>query len=269
MRKIIEKISNFNNKYELSINARSLSFYFISSIASITIIIVSTINEIKNISYNSIYINFLEIISNIYSILVSDYIEKIRLNGYSIILFLSVIYCLSKVVYSYKKFCEKIFIKDNIKNLFRDIVGSVIIVIDIILLIISNILIYLYSDKLINVLFYNKFLLNISHFIIDLTLLYILVIFFYKIIIPKIIYFKDIKKESLAVSIIIYLLLNMFVLLFNLLYIKNNIVGITFILSAFSFLIFLLNYVILVGFIVINNKINLINNNTGGIKNET
>ena len=268
MKNIIKKYLSYNLKYSISINARSISFYFISSIASITVIIISSINELNNVLDSSIYLDILKIVSNLYSILVSSYTNNIRFTGFSLILVLSIIYCFSKIIYSYKIFGKKLFLETKQQLLLRDVVNSFLLVIDLLLIILSNILIYLYSDILIKFVFNNRIILILLHYIIELVLLFILIIIFYKIIIPKKILLKNIKKESFGVSIIIYLILSIFVLLFNVLYVESNIVGITFVLSMFSFFIFLVNYVILFGFIVIYENDNKVNNITGGNNNE-
>lgn len=256
MKKIIKKLIKFDDKYKLTLNASSITFYVVISISALTILLLGGL-LVGNKLFASFLINDIaKIIGETFSGLLSNEITNLKLSGFSILLLFSVIYssssCINRLtLYTdnlYNNFNES-YIKVRISSFFLFAILLFIMIFELVIIFYGN---YFIINVLnINNYIFIKFITTIS----EILMFYFLICIIYMYLPPKKIKFKQVSLTSLIISLLIYLILFIFKLLFNLITKLSFINALSFVFVCISYLIFIIIYIFLIGIIYIIKKV--------------
>ena len=87
----IRSFIKVNNKYKIDLYARSISYYMVASVAGITIVAIEILNNYSNVFTSSVMIEIFKIISDTFSVLISEALNKFQLTGFSIVLLFTIV----------------------------------------------------------------------------------------------------------------------------------------------------------------------------------
>lgn len=256
MKEIINNIIKNNKDYRINIYARSIAFYLASAIAPITIVLIFILNKYQGILASFITIEVFQIIIETFSNLFLDQIEKVELTGISIILASSIVYSAAKMINGFNRFSVEVYKEKRHKNFIFGLISSGFIFIILLLLTTVELVIIFFGKYIFINIIKNFYLLKILEFLIELLLFFVSFSILYIYVPPKKMKLKNVYKGSITSSLIMYLIFEIFIILFNVLYKNNEVVAITFVITMFYFFTFLIFYVLLYGLVInYNNKI--------------
>lgn len=256
MSEIIKNIIKQNREYRINIYARSIAFYLASAIAPITIVLIFILNKYQDILSSFITIEVFEIIIETFSNLFLDQIEKVELTGLSIFFTLSIVYSASKIINGFNRFAVDIYKEKRHRNFVFGLISSGLVFIVLLLLTLVELVIIFFGRYIFIRIIKNYYLLKILEFVIELLLFFISFSILYIYVPPIKMTFKKVYKASIVSSLLVYMIFEIFIILFNVLYKNNQIVAITFVITMFYFFTFIIFYVLLYGLVInYNNKI--------------
>lgn len=258
MKKIINKFIIFDEKYKLTINASSITFYVILSVGSLSLLLLAFLIIFDKLFASFIINDILQIIGNTFNKLLNESINHTKINGFSFVLLISTIYSSSSCINRLTLYTNDIYTNYKEENYIKTRLSAVLLFSMLILVIIGELMFIFYSKYF----FYNilkieiPFLENICLIFGEILMLFVLIVILYMYLPPKKIKFNEVSKISLIISIILYLILLLFKTLFYVI-VRNNIMsGISFVLISISYLIFIIVYIILLGIIYFFKKHN-------------
>ena len=246
----IKKVNLFDNKFQITKNSSSLSFYILLSLVSVSLILFQILSSV-NVMESFILTRFLSIFTDSFSEQLQDILPTFSLSGFSVLLLLNTFYSASKSINGYNRIADYIYfeIKDRVG--WKNRLSSFLMFSMLMLVFIFEIAIFIFGNYLINnVLKLNILLVKIIQFILEFSLIYITINILFIYVPPRRMTFKNTYKGSLFSAICIYLLLTLFVLIINV--INRYSVGLTVLtLLSYSLLIlFIVNYILIVGLII-------------------
>lgn len=252
MKKLINKFIAFDNKYKLTLTASSVTFYIVISISSLTILLLGGL-IIGNKLFASFLINDIaKIIGETFAGLLSDEIKELKLGGFSIFLFASVIYSSSSCINRLTLYTDNVYHSET-SSFIKIRVSSVLLFAMLLIIMAFELVVIFYSKYFLNnILKINISMLNnLLTMISEITMFYLLFCIIYMYLPPKRMKFKDVSFVSFIVSILIYIILFIFKTLFNVISKLNFFNALSFVFVSISYLIFVIIYLFLIGIIYI------------------
>lgn len=260
------KIKSINKKYRIFETSRSISYYYLSSIIPLTIFLITILNEFNVLNSNFVISKIFMIIIEVYGSIINSSKGIILITGINMVFLITIIYNFSKIINSLSKFTSSIYNIPRHRNTVHGLLNSGVFFMLSMFIIFSEVAISLYSHNKLIYYIDSKLLIGILEGIFEVLLFFIIIVILNVYLPPEKVYIKDVSKVSLVLSIIIYIILKIYVVLFDILYRKNEFVGIAFIISMIASLINFLNFIILMGIIINYKTIRKVNNINGGNK---
>lgn len=250
IKKIITIITNFDNKFQITKNSASLSFYILLSLVSVFLIvfqIMQTTNVFSSFFFSNLFEIFEEnFVNELYNIL-----PTFSLSGFSIFLLLNTFYSASKTINGYNRIADYVYyeVKKRVGIKYRLSAFLMFLMLLITFLFETSILIfgkYLFE----NVLKLNYYLLKTIQLIFEFSIIYLTINLLLIYVPPRRMSFKNTYKGALFATISIYLLFTIFITVINL--INKFSIGLSILtfLSYSLIVLFLINCIIIMGIII-------------------
>lgn len=256
MNEIIKNIIRQNKEYKINVYARSIAFYLASAIAPITIVLIFILNKYQNVLSSFITIEVFQIIIETFSNLFLDQIEKVEFTGLSIFFSLSIVYSAAKIINGFNQFSAFLYKEKRHRNFIFGLISSGFVFLILLLLTLVEFTVIFFGTFIFTKIIKNYYLLKLIELIVELTLFFISISILYIYVPPKKMKLKKVYKGAVFSSLLMYIIFEIFIILFNVLYKNNQIVAITFVITMFYFFSFILFYILLYGLVInYNNKI--------------
>ncbi len=237
------KYLNANKKLfdEIMLNAASLSFYTITSLSSLIIIVSFIIDSFNDNFKVTIIKDLVEIMGITYTGFFTQSFERVK--SINIILLISLLLSSSSIINRYNKYCDHLYYGMS-KRGYRNKISSILMFLMLIALFLFLLVILVYSSYFIELLFSNNIIGNIINLVLELFIIYCLFVIMLIYFPPVKITLKDVYKESIILTLIVYSILRLFIILFNVLYKYYKIIGLIFVFSVVSYVIFVVHFII-------------------------
>lgn len=251
IKKIINCYHAFNNKFQISKNSASLSFYMLLSLVSIFIIAIQIIT-LSSINLESLVLTkIVKIFSENFSEQLMDILPDFSLSGFSIIVMINLFYSASKTINGYNRIADYIYFEIKPRIGWKSRLSAFLMFSMLLILIFFEIPLLFFSNYLIrNVLSFNRYFVRGIQFILELLIIFIIFLILYIYAPPKKMTIRLAYRGAAFTTLLSYLLFLLFVLVIN----AFNQLGIAYsILTVVSFSLFVLyaiNYIVIVGFIL-------------------
>lgn len=240
MIKYIKKNKKIIN--DILLNASSLSFYTLISLSSLFLIINFLLESFSNEFKLTIVSDLINIIGLTFSGFVNQTLKNI--NSFNIILIISLILSASSIISRYNKYCDYLYYKTLTRKSYHNRISSIMMFLMLFLILIFLLVLLVYGNTFIKYIFKNDLISKVVSSFLELFMIYLLIIIILIYLPPIKMSFKMVNKESVILTLIIYLLFKLFVLIFNLLYYRFKIIGLLFVFSLISYLIFIIHFVV-------------------------
>ncbi len=255
MKKLFNKLISFDDKYKLTLTASSITFYVVISISALTILLLGGL-LVGNKLFASFLINDIaKIIGETFAGLLSDELKELKLGGFSIFLFASVIYSSSSVINRLTLYADNLYHYES-SSFIKIRIESVLLFTMLLLIMVFELIVIFYGKYFLNnILKINIAILNnLVTMASEIVMFYLLICIIYMYLPPKKMKFKDVSIVSLVISVLIYVILFIFKLLFNVITKLNLLNALSFVFVSISYLIFIIIYLFLIGIIYIIKK---------------
>ena len=246
----IKKINLFDNKFQITKNSASLSFYILLSLVSVSLILFQILST-AHVMESFILTRFLNIFTENFSTELQDILPSFSLSGFSVLLLINTFYSASKTINGYNRIADYIYFEIKNRVGWKNRLSSFLMFSMLMVVFIFEIAIFIFGNYLINnVLHLNLFLVKIIQFLLEFSLIYITINILFIYVPPRKMNFKNTYPGALFSTICIYLLLTLFVIIINA--INRYSVGLTVLtLASYSLIIlFIVNYILIVGLII-------------------
>lgn len=248
IKKIIDKINLYQNKYTLSLYSSSTSFYMIITIFSLLVLIIQFYNFFSN---NDLVLNSIIESLNDYYI---EYFEEIfpifTLKSLSPFLIINLIWSSSKYINGFNKISDVIYCQNKRRNLILNRISSILILLLIILVLslefIGILIINYITKNIIN----NYILYMLIQFIIEMMLIYSVVMIINFYVPPIKMKLNKIYLGSFVSTCLVYLTLIIFLKIINIISKLSLQINIISIISIFFIFIYCINYALIIGIYV-------------------
>lgn len=253
--KFINKIFDFDKKYNLVMLSATLSFYTLVSLISLFIIFIQIINYKYDLMDNMLISKLLSIFSNSFIDYLKEELDNFTLNNYTSFSIIALFWSASGTVNLYNKIADIIYAEVEKRNSIKLRINSLLMFLMLFVIVMFEIIFIISSRYLIEKYFKinNQIVINLLELIIDWFTIYILLIILYIYVPPLKMYLKDVFKGAFIVSSILYIFLNGYSFIISLYKKVNSSVTISFVLNSILIFIFIVNYLVILG-IIINYK---------------
>lgn len=248
----IKKLINYDKKYNISIMSSSISFYMLVSILSLTIIIIQIINTKIDIMDNILFLRVLSIFSRDFIEYLKKIIPNFSLKNYTSFASLSVIWSSSSIIHSYNLVADEIYREIKKRNSIKMRLNSLIMFLMLLVIGLFELVFIVYSHHFIeNILLINNYLIkNILELLVEIIMIFNLIILLYIYVPPIKMSLKKTYIGAIFSTLLIYLILELYLLLLNF-YQKISVTSyISFIISSSLILIFVINYFVILGIFI-------------------
>lgn len=238
LKSIIKKVSNYKNKYELSLYSSSTSFYMFITIFSLLILIIQFYNHYAN---NDLVIySIIESLNEYYIEYFEEIVPIFSLKSLSPVLFINLIWSSSKYINGFNRVSDAMYCKIKRRNVIINRIYSILILLLIVLVLsfefVGILIINYILDNVIN----SYYIYMLIQFIIEFILIYSVVIIINLCIPPIKIKITNIYFGSFASTCLIYIILIIFLKIINIVSIYELQIDIISIISIFFLFIYLL-----------------------------
>lgn len=222
------------------LNACTMSFYTIISLSSILLIITFLMNNFNESFKMTLIYDLVEILGITFNGFINE--TLMENNTINIFLFISIIYSISAIINRYKIYAENIY---NLKRkAYKNLFISILVFLMLFFFLLFMLIFLIYSNFFITYIFQNHLIIKTISSIIEILIFNLLFSIIFIYLPPIKIKFNIIKKESLIVTLLIYLIFKLFILCFNLLYVKFKLISLIFVFSASGYLILIFHIII-------------------------
>lgn len=262
MKKIIMKIIDIIDKYEISIIAASTSFYAIVALLSLLTLVIQFYNYFSTLEHN-VLIQWINNYLNNSFVTDNDIIDVLSLNSFTPFIFLNLIWSSSKILTGFNKACDMIYDEVKKRNFVLIRFTSFLMFLLLISIFIMETLFILgvfrfLSDRI----KINYSLLIFLFLIFAFLILLSIIVLLYLYCPPVLMNIKKVWFGSFLATIFVFFSSIIYVLIIDI-YQKINInFGIISFMSTFFFYIYIVNFILIIG-IIINKKRNEQNRNNG------
>src|SRR5690554_4223795 len=222
MKKLIKKINNlsriitnFDNKFQITKNSASLSFYILLSLVSV-FLIVFQIMQTSNLFASFFLANIIDIFKENFYKDLSSVMPSFSLSGFSVFLVLNTLYSASKTINGYNRIADYIYFEIKNRVGWKNRLSAFLMFSMLLIVFLFEISIVIFGNYLINnVLKLNYFFIKIIQLILEFSIIYFTINILFIYVPPKKMSFKNTYKGALFSSISIYLMLTLFVIIIN------------------------------------------------------
>ena len=257
MKKLIKKINNlsriitnFDNKFQITKNSASLSFYILLSLVSV-FLIVFQIMQTSNLFASFFLANIIDIFEENFYKDLSSALPSFSLSGFSVLLILNTFYSASKTINGYNRIADYIYFEVKNRVGWKNRLSAFLMFLMLLIVFLFELSILLFGNYLfLQVLKLNYYLVKVIQFVLEFTIIYFTINLLFIYAPPRRMNFKKTYKGSLFSTISIYLLLTLFITIINL--VNKFSVGIS-ILTFISYsliVLFLINCILIIGLII-------------------
>jgi len=257
MKKLIKKISliskyitNFDNKFQITKNSASLSYYILLSIVSVFLIFFQ-IMQTTNVFNSFFFMNLFSIFEENFYNKLQEILPKFSLSGFSIFLFLNIFYSASKTINGYNRIADYIYFEVKLRTGWKNRLSAFLMFLMMLSVFLFEILILITENYLLkDVLRVNYLILKIIQFIFEFAIIYLSINLLLIYAPPKRMSFKNTYKGALFSTISIYILLSLFIGIVNLLNKFSIAISILTFISYSLIILFLINCILIIGLII-------------------
>lgn len=247
---IISKINKFDNKFQITKNSSSLSFYILLSLVSVFLITFQILSSAR--SLDSFFLTqALNIFTESFSKQLQDVMPSFSLSGFSVILLLNTLYSASKTINGYNRIADYIYFEIKKRVGWKNRVSAFLMFSMLLLVFLFEISLVIFGNYLINnVLRLNIILIKIIQLILEFSIIYLTINILFIYAPPRKMTFKNTYKGSLFSATAIYVLITLFVIIINALNKYSVGLSLLTIISYSLFVLFIINYILIVGLII-------------------
>lgn len=246
-----KKIKRFDEKYRISLFSANISFYMIiASFSMINILLAIVSKYLENVD-SYVLSKLIEVFEYF------EYHKYFTLNISSIFFVLSIIWSSSKVINAFNKVSDHIYNLEKKRNSWYLRFSSFVMFMFLLLIIISELVVSLFINKLLAYFNLNIYLFRLIEFVIEFFIIYFVIVFLYIYSPPKKMRYNEVINGAFVSSLLIYLLMLIVIFLNSLIgrYLQflNLSNSLFLIISIYLLTLFVINYILILG-LIINSK---------------
>lgn len=251
MRKVIIDKKNIN---KIHLNSAALSFYTLTSISSLFIIVNFLLNSFDDNFKLTVIYDLIQILG----VTFEGFVNKVLLENQSIniILLINLVLSSSYIINCYNKYCDFLYYDKIKRKIFHQRISSILMFLMLLIILIFSLIILIYGNVITNLLFENMIFSKFISSILEISVFYLMITLVLIYFPPIKIRFKNIKKESIIITLIIYFIFKTFIIVFDILYNKLKIIGLIFVFTLINYLIYCIHFLICISLFIISKKRN-------------
>ena len=247
---IINRFQNFDNKYQITKNSASLSFYILVSLVSVFLIVFQIVSSTNGLE-SFFLTQAITIFTEGFSLQLQEIMPSFSLSGISVLLLFNVLYSASKTINGYNRMADYIYYEIKNRIGWKNRLSSFLMFSMMLIVFLFEVSLLIFGNYLINNVFkLNYYLVKFIQLILELSLIYLTINILFLYAPPRKMTFKSTYKGALFSAVAIYTIMTSFVITINAL--RRYSIGIT-LLALISYsliLIFIINYILILGLII-------------------
>ncbi|MCK9470811.1 MAG: YihY/virulence factor BrkB family protein [Bacilli bacterium] len=246
----LNKINNFDNKFQITKNSASLSFYILLSLVSVFLILFQILSS-TNALESFFLTKAINLFSDSFSLQLQEIMPAFNLSGFSVILLFNTFYSASKTINGYNRIADYIYFEIKNRVGWKNRISAFLMFSMLMLVFLFEVSIVIFGNYLIkNVLNLNIILIKFIQLILEFSLIFATILILFLYVPPRKMRVRDAYKGAFFSAISIYLLLTLFVIIIN--FINRYSIGLSVLtlISYSLFILFIINYILIVGLVI-------------------
>lgn len=247
----IKKFINLNNTYSLLSQSAEISFYMITSALSMLVVLFQILNSNETLFSDFLFSEITKIFSESFLPLINQMIPKFRLSGFSIIIFINIIWASSAVLNKYNKIADRLYTNTK-RNFVINRINSILLFAMLLAISIFYLLFVILLKGWLDSVLFNKikFANSVFSFLAEISFIFLILLIIYINAPPIKMKATEAIFGSLFSAFLIYTLFTLFTFFTKSLAIINPAISITFVLSFSLLFLFCINYLIILGLLL-------------------
>lgn len=247
----IKKFINLNNTYSLLSQSAEISFYMITSALSMLVVLVQILNSNETLFSDFLFSEITKIFSESFLPLINQMIPKFKLSGFSIIIFINIIWASSAVLNKYNKIADRLYTNTK-RNFVINRINSILLFAMLLAISIFYLLFVILLKGWLDSVLFNKikFANSVFSFLAEISFIFLILLIIYINAPPIKMKATEAIFGSLFSALLIYTLFTLFTFFTKSLAIINPAISITFVLSFSLLFLFCINYLIILGLLL-------------------
>lgn len=251
---IVNKIKLYkqlNRKYEVSLMAATNSFYLIVALVSLFFLFLQVYNVFSKEVENFLLTQVVNVFTKDYQNIIFSLLPILKINGFSAIIIMSLIWSSSNILNCMNKTADKIYSEIKPRNSLMSRINSFFMFAMLILIIVFELLFIAYINKIMYLYLGSSLyiMIRLLQKIFEIVLLYLLILLVYMHVVPIRMHAKNAYKGAAGATLGFYLISSVLLIVLKYFYSEHFSYGVASSLSIFFVWIYLINEILIWGLI--------------------